>query len=187
MKKIIFFIVGIFVILIDGTGIFLHFGNAVVYPDGNITYKNCINLNQEQLLKDEDTDVSNRKSYVALLNESVHKHIANYWGDKGIARYHLRIPIYENYFLWSASWIYPSIFKKYEFSDYNKAIERGVGLCSEHAIIITGILNHKGIESKIIRLPGHVIATALVEETKNEWWTLDPTYGVTLPYNIQTL
>ena len=58
-------------------------------------------------------------------------------------------------------------------------------MCSQHAIIISEILKAKGIESKIIGLDGHVVATALVNKTNNQWWILDPDYGVIVPHDIK--
>jgi hypothetical protein len=96
-------------------------------------------------------------------------------------------PPSKNYLLWIASLVYPQVFRKYEFSHYRKAIERGVGLCSQHAIIIAGVLKDKNIPSKIVALNGHVVATALVDETCNEWWLLDADYGVVIPRDIKTV
>ena len=63
--------------------------------------------------------------------------IAHYWRDEGINKYYLRIPFWENYLLYIASYIDPEEYLKYEFYDYRRAIERGVGLCSQQAIIVS--------------------------------------------------
>ena len=66
---------------------------------------------------------------VKKINPNLHKQ-----QDEGI-------PIYENYLLFIASYRYPDEYLKYEFVDYRKAIERGIGLCSQQAIIVSEILN----------------------------------------------
>ena len=104
--------------------------------------------------------------------------------DEGIDKYNMRVPLTENYFLYTASWIYPSAFRKYEFYNYKKAIERGIGLCSQHAIIVSEVLKKKGIESKIVELDGHVVVMALIDKVSKHWWVLDADYGVVIPHDI---
>ena len=43
--------------------------------------------------------------------------------NAGINKYNLRIPFYENYLLFIASYLNPEEYLKYEFVDYRKAIE----------------------------------------------------------------
>ena len=57
-------------------------------------------------------------------------------------------------------------------------------MCFQHAIIEAEVLKEKGIQSRMIVLSGHVVVHAEISEKKNEWWVLDPDYGVTIPYSI---
>ena len=137
-----------------------------------------------QKINQTNTD---RKEYITNLNEAVHQGIAHYWRDEGINKYNLRIPFYENYLLFIASYLAPEEYLKYEFYDYRRAIERGVGLCSQQAIIVSEILLEKRIPSFIIGLSGHVVLRAQVDADRDEWWVLDPDYGVVIPHDIDII
>jgi len=184
MIKKIFFLIGLLLIVINIYGLFIPLRNDEIYSEKKISNNNSIILTEKQLWHKINSDTSDIRAYIKLLNTAVHNGIAHYWSDEGIDKYNLRIPIYENYFLYFASWLYPPVFKKYEFSHYKKAIERGVGLCSQYAIVIVQILKEKGINSKIIGLDGHVVAIAQVDSIKDQWWVLDPDYGVVVPNNM---
>lgn len=181
------FLIGVILFAINIGGIFIPLRNEQIYIEKGTAFEDDIVLTEDELWKEIDTDTSDISSYVTHLNFSVNRGVAHYWRDEGVDKYRLRIPIYENYFLYAASWIYPSVFQKYEFSHYKKAIERGVGLCSEHAIIISEILKEKGIDSKIIGLDGHVVAMALINKSDDQWWILDADYGVVIPHGIDEI
>ena len=66
------------------------------------------------------------KAYALRANRLVNRAVAHYWKDEGICKYHLRVPLWENYLLWVAALVKPAEYRKYEFRDYRKAIERGV-------------------------------------------------------------
>ena len=184
MTRKILFAVGAALMLVNVAGLFLSLRNAEITSETSTYFKDDIVLDENELWARLDSAASDKKAYARLVNETVNKGIAHYWEDEGIDTYRLRVPITENYFLWSASWIYPPVFRKYEFSHYRKAVQRGVGLCSQHAIIVSEILKDKGIEAKIVALDGHVVAAALVDEPANRWWLLDADYGVIIPHDI---
>ncbi len=118
------------------------------------------------------------------INAIVNQGIAHNWEDKNVQKYHLTVPFYENYILWGTSFIFPDLFVKYQFVDYHRAVERGVGLCSQQAFVLTGILRERGIKADIVGLDGHVVVTAPVDTAQNTWWIFDPDYGVVIPNNI---
>lgn len=126
-----------------------------------------------------------RKSYVQHLTHDVSVGIRHYWLDEGIDEYHLRIPVQENYLLFLGSFVRPDLYKKYEFSDYRKAVERGVGMCSQCVVIVADVLEEKHIHSRIVSLGEHVVVLAEVGD--DEWWVLDPDYGVTIPHNLSDI
>jgi hypothetical protein len=125
------------------------------------------------------------KDYVRRLTRDVSIGIRHYWQDDAIDEYHLRVPIQENYLLFGASFIRPDLFMKYEFTDYRKAVERGVGLCSQCVVIVAEVLKEKHIHSHIASLTEHVVVEAQVGD--DEWWVLDPDYGVTIPYPLSAV
>lgn len=183
---ILLLFIGIFLFSINIIGLFIPLRNMDIYKL-KIGKKGKITLTEKELYNVINNRDLNNEKYIIVLNESIYKGIAHYWRDEGIYKYNLRIPIYENYLLFFASYIYPKTYKKYEFANYKKAIERGVGYCSQYSIIISEILKEKGIESKIIGLNGHVVATAKVDKNNNKWWVVDPDYCVVIKHSIEEI
>jgi hypothetical protein len=124
------------------------------------------------------------EAYIIRLNGAVNKGIAYYWEDEGIEKYNLRVPIQENSLLFLASYILPGYYRKYEFSDQNKNIERGVGICSLHVTVIDALLKEQGINSRVVLLSQHVVATVQVGATPERWWVLDPDLGVVIKHDL---
>lgn len=178
----ILFILGVGLLIINIAGLFISLRNESIYQE-----KAGINLTETQMYQMINEPVNNRKEYITNLNDAVHKGIAHYWRDAGINKYNLRIPFYENYLLYIASYLDPEEYLKYEFYDYRRAVERGVGLCSQQAIIVSEILLEKGIPSFIIGLSGHVVLRAQADAKRDEWWVLDPDYGIVIPHDIDII
>ncbi len=68
-----------------------------------------------------------------------------------------------------------------ERADWRTALRKGVGYCSQQALVLAGFLNEHGIDSEVMRLEGHVVVTAKTSEGE---WVLDPAYGVALPFPL---
>jgi hypothetical protein len=139
------------------------------YVDQKWLHKNSIPLTQSQfyeaaLRQENETD----KEYVIKVNQAVHDRIAYFWSDD------LRVPVWENWIL------FLKVNHKYEYYNYKKAVERGVGQCSQQAMILTQLLNKENIQTRILALDGHVVAEVLVDNNIT-WWILDPCYGVVVP------
>jgi hypothetical protein len=83
--------------------------------------------------------------------------------------------------------IAPDRFYKFEFTDYRRAIERGVGMCSQHAIITAEALFERGWKTKMIGLTGHVVASVLIDEQNDTWWIVDTDYGVIIPASLEEI
>lgn len=169
--------------MLNVPGIFLSLRNSSIYNETSTILNNDITLNyvemkQQIVRRANESD----EEYVFRISKIIHDGIVNYWLDEGIEKYNLRVPIWENYLLYLVSFIKPDIYRKYEYANYNKAIERGVGLCSQQAIIVTGILNDNGIDAEIIALSGHFVLRAKVNE--NTWYVVDPDYGVVISHDI---
>ncbi len=184
-EKILFYL-GFCLFIINIIGLFISLRNESIYQE-NTGFADDINLTEKELYHRINKTVIDKKEYITNLNEAVNNGIAHYWRDAGINKYNLRIPFYENYLLFIASYLDPEEYLKYEFVDYKRAIERGIGLCSQHAIIVSEILLEKSIPSFIVGLSGHVVLRAQVDENRDEWWVLDPDYGVILPYDIDII
>jgi hypothetical protein len=166
--------------------LFVSLRNEAIYHEST-GFVDDISLTEKELYHRINKPVIDQKEYIANLNGAVNRGIALYWRDAGIDKYNMRIPIHENYLLFIASYLDPEEYLKYEFVDYRRAIERGIGLCSQHAIIVSEILKEKGIPSYIVGLSGHVVLRAQVDEIRDEWWVLDPDYGAVIPYDIDII
>ena len=127
------------------------------------------------------------ETFAIRINKVVNDGFAHYWKDAGIDKYHERVPIWENYLLFLASFIDPKDYKKYEFSNYKKDLERGVGLCSSHSIVVKGVLKDYGIDAALWDIAGHVVVRANVDDKKNKWIILDPDFGVVVPYDTAAI
>jgi hypothetical protein len=175
--KVFFFFVGLILLLVNSTGLLLSLRNPDILTDPDCQFENDITINpwkaRRALMRrpNEKRDV-----YLRRATLTVQAAIAHYW-FKNEDKYNLRVPFTENFILNILGHIWKKNFLYYEFSDYNKALERGVGLCSQQVIILAGFLKENGIESRIVFIDGHII---LIANNDSEWWILDPDYGVVI-------
>lgn len=147
-------------------------------------FVNDLSLSEQEFYQRlEGLDASNRADYLTQLSRLVSDSVMHYWEDENREEYRIMLPWTENFILRALAYVHPKYFARYEFQDHRKAIARGVGLCSQHAIITAGFLAEQGIPAKLIELHGHVILTAEVDE--GQWWLLDPDYGLVLPFSLQ--
>lgn len=176
------FSIGIILMVINMIGLIIPLRNPGIYSyygddrkDANYTYQET--MAQIDRIPDEGDE-----EYVRRLTELISNSISPYWYDEGLNTYHLRIPIWENYILWAYYYIEPERYSHYEFTDYRKAIERGIGLCSQYAIVASQIMELNGIESSVLALNGHVLTMALID---GEWHIVDPEYNVVIPHTLE--
>lgn len=182
------FILAVFLISANAVGLVTSLRNDEIFLEKYTVFHEDITLTAKEVHDIIAAPAADKKSYVKAITHAVNKGIAHYfWLDEGIEKYNLRVPFHDNYLLFIASYVVPQYYRKYEFRDYRRAIERGVGLCSQHAIIVAEILRDKGINSRIIGLSGHVVAAARVEDERGKWWTLDADYGVVIPHSPEEL
>ena len=186
-KKIIFFL-GLFLLVINIFGLFRTMRNPDIYTEENIikNRKNDISIRYPEVKKllVKNAGESN-EAFAIRINKVVNDGFAHYWKDAGISKYHETVPAWENYLLYLASYIDPKDYRKYEFSDYKKNLERGVGLCSSHSIVVKGVLNDHGVDASLWDIAGHVVVRANVDDKK--WIILDPDFGVVVPYDTAAI
>jgi hypothetical protein len=181
------FALGAILLLANCLGVLTPLRNPQIYSEPRNAYPSDIVLTADEVLEVIDSPIEDRKSYVRRLTRAVNRGVAHYWYSDGIGKYRLRIPLRENYFLFTASYVWPKLFQKYEFMTYRRALKRGVGLCSQQSVIVAGALKSRGIPSRIIGLDGHVVAAAQVDPQKDEWWILDADYGVVVPLRLAAI
>ena len=180
-------VIAIILIINNFAGVFINLRNPAIYTDPNNEFPNDITLTEAQFYQALNKVSGNRVQILTQINALVNQGIAHNWHDYDIEKYHLRVPFYENFILWGSSFIYPALFAKYQFVDYHRAVERGVGLCSQEAFVLTGILRESGIKADIVGLDGHVVVTAPVDDAQKTLWILDPDYGVVIPNDISQI
>ena len=67
--------------------------------------------------------------------------------------------------------------------NWRRALQRGIGMCSEQSIVLSGLLTEHQIQAGIIGMGRHVVSKARVQDAPEKWWILDPDYGVVIPYS----
>ena len=131
-----------------------------------------------KLNEESDTDFAKR---LTLLIADGISHI--YWDKYEPEMFHQQIPIWENWILWGmGEFSGISEFERYHFTQINKSIERGIGLCGDVSMLLSEILNENQIKNQIISTSEHVI----VELTEQNL-TLDPDFGVYFEGSFSTL
>ena len=185
------FAFGVALLFVNMLGLVIPLRNPAIYAYNDGKDVSMPNNNRDISLTYQETmqqiDKSPGESDVAYLYRLTHvvnQSLAHYWLDEGIDTYRMRIPIWENYILWGESIINPRTYLRYEITDYQLALKRGIGLCSEHAIVMDEILARNGIEAKIIGLSGHVVASA---KAGGQWYITDADYGVVIPHSIEEI
>ncbi|HEY6187228.1 MAG TPA: hypothetical protein VIW80_06110 [Pyrinomonadaceae bacterium] len=186
--KIIALLLGLILLGINVAGLFISMRNPAIYHEAKVRDKDDITLTEAELLQaGERRQGESTEAYILRLNDAVNKGIAHYWEDEGIAKYNLRVPVYENYLLYLASYIRPRDYRKYEFYNHYKNIERGVGICSLHALVMAGMLKDHGVDSRIVLLTDHVVAMAEVDKEHNRWWVVDPDLAVVVKHDMREI
>jgi len=115
----------------------------------------------------------------------VHDAIVHDWSDARRDSFHIRLPFAWNWVLGAAARIAPERFGKYEFVDPDRALERGVGPCSQKALALVGVGRRAGHDMRLVGLRGHVVVEDRVGGSGR--WTLDPDYGVAVDASVAEL
>ena len=197
-KKIIFF-TGIVLLGINIFGLFKTLRNPEIYTEQNTKRVSDITIkypNIKEQLKRKVTETD--KEFAVRVTNVVADGILHYWDEKSgmtsisinkaMTKYNERVPVWENYLLWLPYAFNSKKYKGYEFSNYKKNLERGIGLCSTASIVLKGVLNDNGIDASLWDLAGHVVTRAQVDKEKNEWWILDADYGaIVVPYDTAAI
>ncbi len=185
----ILFGLGVILLVINIIGLFKTMRNPELYTlekeiknrlnDVTIKYPDI----KEQLVRKEN---ESEKDFAVRINKVVNDGFAHYWKPKGIEKYNMRIPIWENYLLYAASYINPRKYERYEFTNYKKNMERGVGLCSSHSIVVKGVLRDHGIKAELLDVGGrHVVVRA--EFSDKSAYMLDPDFGYYVPHDTAAI
>ncbi len=181
--KIVLFILGISLLGLDIAGLFMSLRNEALYAEVT-PYRDDISVpfpEAKQQWKrnagESDRNFAIRASW--LFNHSM----AHYWRDEGIKKYYMKVPYWENYII-RISQDMRGI-KKYEFRNYKKVMERGVGVCSQPCIGLQDLLRKNGIHADLWDIKGHVVVEVTL--AGGEKIVLDPDYGHIVPFGMDAI
>lgn len=178
-------LLGVGLLALNIVGVWLPLRNPAIYHEPRNNFHRDITLTEAELRAAliRQSDETNH-DYAVRATKAVKAGIAHYWWGEKAEEYNLRVPLHENYILWYLGSLHP-YYELYQFVDPDKAIERGIGLCSQHSMILTDALQENGIAAHIVDLSSqHVVVTAHIN---GQAWVLDPDYGLVLPYDLETL
>lgn len=182
-------VLGIVLLGINIVGLFKSMRNPAIYAE-EVTLRNRIGdvtieyPEIKELLKQKDGE--SNVDFAVRINKVVNDGFAHYWKSEGIRKYHLRVPVWENYLLNLASYLNHDRYERYEFSNYKKNLERGVGLCSTHSIVVKGVLLEHGIKAELMDVGGHHVVVR-AELDNNTTYILDPDFGIVVPYDTAAI
>lgn len=183
-NRILFF-VGLSLLAVNIYGLFKTMRNPAVYDEEKTLHNRVhdITIRYPEVLDSLKREPNESNIHFAVrINKAVNDGMIHYWKRAGIDKYHERVPIWENYMLYAASYIDPAKYETYEFSNYKKNLERGVGLCSTHSTVVKGVLMDNGIKAELLDVGGHhVVVRAELNDTAT--YMLDPDYGIVVPYD----
>jgi hypothetical protein len=91
-----------------------------------------------------------------------------------------RVPMTENWVLGGLSHILPT-FARFEWSDEERAIERGTGVCTQILVPAFEILHMDGFQPRAVLLRAHSVAEV---GRGSRRWIVDPDFGVLMPHSF---
>lgn len=112
------FLIGFFLLILNLIGILIPLSSP------NLGCKNTIK--GKPLISEKDfytmikRNSQSDKEYILTVNNAVNLRVAHCWNNINVDDYRLRVPVYENYLLWMASFINPEKYLRYEFCDYSR-------------------------------------------------------------------
>lgn len=95
------------------------------------------------------------------------------------------VPFWENpilYILGRFSSLH--FYQRYNFTDYRRTIERGFGICGDASVVLSQLLDKKGIPHEIVAFDEHVLIEATIDESRI---ILDPDFGILINDNLDNL
>jgi hypothetical protein len=183
MKSLSIFLFGfgILLLLINIFGLMKSMRHHDLYTEENTGRLNDVTIKLEDAKKQlARMEGESDREFALRVNDVVSKSMSHYFKNEGKKKYNLRVPLRENFLLFLVNSFKED--NRYEFRNYKKGLERGVGLCSSHSIVVKGVLLDNGIQAQLWDIAGHVVVRAKVSE--DEWYILDPDYGLYVPHDI---
>lgn len=156
----------------------------LVFLNDELRFKNDITQNLETTLNNiNPLNNESELEFSSRITEEVSNGLAHiHWDRYDSEKFNQLIPIWENYFLYFMG-KFSGIpeFERYHYADYQRSLNRGIGICGDASMIMSQLLTKNGIENQIITFPGHVIVTVKFKNEQDEM-LFDPDFGVVLPF-----
>lgn len=131
-----------------------------------------------------DIDLGQRRGeadrrYFARVTRAVHERMYYGWDSENE-----RVALLDNWLLNAAGRVLGT-YEAYEFSDAERALNRGWGVCSQMTNVVFEVLDKSGFEPNNVLLPDHTVID--VRDRSGRPAVLDPTYGVVIDASISEL
>src|SRR5258708_4418178 len=112
--KPLLFILGIFLLAINITGLFRSLRNPAIYTEENNLKNRVADItikypDIKKLLLRKPGEAN--EDFAVRINKVVNDGFSHYWKDDGIDKYYERVPAWENYLLFVASYIDPKEYR----------------------------------------------------------------------------
>ena len=152
-------------------------------PVSKLRFENDLTLSYEETINElERVDNESDFEYASRATKAIQGGVAhlNHWNEHQPDQYSQRVPFGENYILHVLGRFsgMPQL-QRYHFTDYRRSLERGIGLCGDHALILSQVLQREGIDSTILSFPtGHVVLE--VRDSSGKSSVFDSDFGVIL-------
>ena len=131
-----------------------------------------------------DIDLGQRRGeadrrYFARVTRAVHERMYYGWDPQNE-----RVALLDNWLLNAAGRVLGR-YEAYEFSDAERALNRGWGVCSQMTNVVFEALEESGFNPNNVLLPDHTVID--VRDRRGRPAVLDPTYGVVIDASISEL
>jgi len=157
------------------------FRAAESVPASTLRFNDDISIGYDEAMALlERRDDEDNFSYTVRANNVVQDamaHIHN-WESHPPDLYLQRVPFYENFFLHLLGRFSDQPYiRRYHFADYRKSLERGIGICGDHAVVMSQLVSNTGIKSSLLAFPaGHVLLAT--HEPDGSFGIFDADFGV---------
>lgn len=131
---------------------------------------------------ENESDLEYAKRLTTVISEGT-AHVD--WEVYNPSAFHQLVPLWENWILYFMG-RYSGIpeYERYHFSNPQKSMERGIGICGDASILMSQLLSKHGIDNKIVTFPGHVVVAAEFDKTQ---LVFDPDFGVVIPHSLEKI
>lgn len=145
-----------------------------------LSYK--LSLNYIKKLQKLHSDQEFAIEATTLVNQSL-AHLE--WNALDPITSYQTIPIWENPLIWALGRFSKlPHYERYNFTHYKRTLERGFGICGDASMVLSQLLEKRGIDHNIVAFAGHVLIEATID---GQQYMLDPDYGIAIYHGIELL